>query len=391
VRLFPSFVLLLTTLPGAAQATGPTPAEAAVAPGRITGTVICSDTRKPCRGAEVYVTAVLGNAVADGTANFSTNAGIDGTYSFENLPPGKYAAFANLPGYLSSRIFPEPEPKLDPAARVVAMAAWGEALTFVIGSSQTSTHDITLFRGASLSGRVLYADGTPAISAVIRVEHADPDWTGAPDKDHHIVPSRRDDAKTNDLGQFRISGIRPGHYRVAVLPNLQNNDGWRDFTPATFAFYSGDTIHRKAAKVYELRLGDDVGNIDITVPIGGLHQVSGHLATAEGNPLNMGILTLTSVDDDTVIYRAELDRTGAFKLTNVPPDTYALTVSNAFIGKPADPTKSAEDEATALKPARAFTADSLPVIVKDSDVPDVAPMLKEIPLPPKAKDDDGQN
>jgi len=385
-RLFAAlFAFTLTTV---AQTPPPTPPKPSVPPGRVVGTVLCSDTRKPCRGAEVFLGAFSGGADVGDTFNFETITGIDGTYAFENLPPGKYVAIANLPGYLSGHIYiwPQPEAELDTAARDAQRIAWAQSLQVIVASSQTSTHDITLLRGASLNGRILYADGAPAIHAFIRVEHADPDQkSGESDKDHHIVPTPQDATFTNDVGQFRIPSIRPGRYRVAAVPHLQDTEQSGDYNPPTFAIYSGDTIHRKAAKVYELRLNDDVSGIDITIPIGGLHRVSGRLATTDDHPLNMGTLTLTSADDETVSYRTEVDHSGAFTFSNVPPGAYALALANAFIGAPSDPTRYPHRGDTDLKPTRAFAADILPILVKDSDLSDLAPALKEIPLPPKPK------
>jgi hypothetical protein len=374
---------LAFALPIAAQ-TAPAPPTAATPAkptGRIIGTVFCSDTRKPCRGAEVFLRGATTTPEAEETFSFETIAGIDGTYAFENLPPGKYHAVANLAGYLSSLIYIPPQPtSQDPATRAAETAALVQSLQVVVVSSQTSTHDITLLRGASLSGRVLYADGAPAIHAIIQVEHADPDRkTGQPDQDHHTIPTDRDTASTNDLGQFRIPGIRPGRYRIAVVPQLQEPQG---AAPVALRFYSGDTLHRKAAKVYELRLGDDVGNIDITVPIGGLHRLSGRLTTPDNLPLNLGVLTLTSVDDEAILYRTALDNTGAFTFATVPPGSYNLTLISAFIGTPVKTTKDPHDDDTVLVPTRAFKAEPLALLVKDSDLTDISLPLTEIPLQP---------
>jgi hypothetical protein len=378
-----SAALLAFTLPIAAQT--PAVQSTPITPGRVIGTILCSDTHKPCRGATVRLTAFTDNADPGDTIGFDTVAGIDGTYAFDNLPPGKYTAIADLPGYLSNHIYISSQPgSQNPVARAAEVAAWVKNLEVVVASAQTSTHDITLFRGASLSGRVLYADGSPAIHAFLRVEHADPDRnTREPDKDHHTVPTDPVTASTNDLGQFRISGIRPGRYRIAAVPRLQDTKRSGVYSPTTFAFYSGDTIHRKVAKVYELRLGDDLGNIDITIPISGLHRVSGHLATQDDHSLNMGTVALTSADDDSILYRTEIDRNGAFTFANVPTGTYALTLTAAFLGTPVDTTKDPLDEDTNLEPTRAFAAETISILVKDSDLLDIDPTLKEIPLPPK--------
>jgi hypothetical protein len=377
---------LVLALPCVAQ-TGPQKTvKPAVAPGRVTGTVLCFDTRKPCRGVRILLAE---NRNSEDAENFSSVTDINGAYVFENVPPGKYLAIANLTGYLSSRIPPEPEAPFDSAARGVQMAAWQQSLLVDVASSQTSMHDITILRGSSLSGRVLYADGSPAIHAWVRVEHADPDAkTGEPDKDHHLVPSSFENASTNDLGQFRISGIRPGSYRVTASPISQDTGVLGGEKPTTFAIYSGDTIHRKAAKVYKLRLGDDVGNIEITIPIGGVHRVAGRLATADNYALNMGVCTLSSVDDDSVVYRTGIDSTGNFAFANVPTGAYTLSVTNAYIGKPAEASRDSLEGSTDLEPSRAFAVDALCIFVEDSDLTDLAPTLKEIPLPAKTSDPD---
>ena len=93
--------VLLCTAPLFAQEK-PAPAQPKAAPaGRITGTILCDDTRKPARGAVVLLSKVPAAdgsyADGDGGKDAITRVGLDGTYLAEHLPPGEYGLIVVFP------------------------------------------------------------------------------------------------------------------------------------------------------------------------------------------------------------------------------------------------------------------------------------------------------
>jgi hypothetical protein len=261
--------------------------------------------------------------------------------------------------------------------------------TVMVKGAETETFDVTLRRGAAISGRVLYSDGSPAAQVVIDVEDVNSKRKqGASADDVDIDALMRtvfthESLGTNDQGRFRIAGLEAGTYRVSAVQSAggaMGSDmgegigvmigGMND--PAALHFYSGDTIHRKAAKTYELRPGDEVADIEITIPEDSFHSVSGTLTALTGDTINEATLKLTDTADETLVFASKLGPDGSFAFPTVPPGTYTLTA------KDAKSLKTEADEKGGVKPAPPvnFEATSVGVIVKDGDVADVQLSLK---------------
>jgi hypothetical protein len=120
----------------------------------------------------------------------------------------------------------------------------------------------------------------------------------------------------------------------------------------------------------------------VTVPVDAFHAVRGILTAKDGRPLNMGSLTLTDTADDSLVFRATLQRDGSFVFPTVPSGSYTLAASEARLGKvqegypPEAPVEYAPMQAT-----EAFANGSVGVMVKESDVTDVVLALDATAMP----------
>jgi hypothetical protein len=372
--------------------------------GRITGTVVCADTHRPARGAMVLVGPVSptdGNN-GGGLGSGMARVGMDGTYTLEHLPRGEYSVIAILPGYL----WPADELISDMVeemrtAKHKSLASLG---TVTIAGSETEEHDITLERGAAVSGRVMFSDGAPASGVTISIEDVNAKKVaGDKQREAQMGASmmRRmfvhESMDTDDQGHFRISGFKPGTYRVVAIPSLSSEGDTNDgeaaglslllggaANPAALRVYSGDTLHSKAAKTYELRSGDEVTGVEITIPLNAYHRVGGTLTAVDGRAINKATVTLTDTGDDSVSFESDVADDGSFSFGTVAAGTYTLAAKNATIAvrmdgqNPEIPMRFAQKKTT-----NAFADGSMAVIVKDSDVPDVSLTLTEVPLPPQ--------
>ena len=199
--------------------------------------------------------------------------GLDGTYLFEHVVPGEYIIIPYLDGYLS----PFDKLTLPPADTTIAalfekiVVAQG---SLKVGAQGTQTFNISLERGATVSGRVLYSDGSPAIQVGIELQNtADPSpRPGSPyiqlgdiarSEFVHSAP------ETDDQGHFRIAGIRPGTYRIAAiqlqkLPMQPDETLVRSILGA-LRFYTNDTVHPGSAKAYSLAAGQELTGLDIRI------------------------------------------------------------------------------------------------------------------------------
>ena len=370
----------------------------------ITGSIFCDDTHRPARGAMVFALSVPETGPMQ--SNFSptmTRVATDGSYSVGRLTAGNYTVIAILPGYLS----PFDELPLNNNLDLDATPN-REILTrngvVSVRDNETAHMDVTIKRGGILSGRVLYSDGAPATQTMIYIEdvNAKPQKpNGPPNPNGGQVMSAapmvdagfflrsfmlHQNQGTNDQGDFRISGLRPGTYRVsAILPSPDLNSDPEGMNvifgipsdSRSLRIYSGDTLHKNVAKTYDLRPGDDISGIDITIPAFIFHRVHGQLTTLDGRPIFVGSLTLTDASDGSFALHATPARDGTFVFPEVPPGTYKLAVSGAKLGTlPEDFPEGMPVQAPLLRNAQAFVDSTTTILVKDSDITDLSIQLQ---------------
>ena len=378
------------------------PVEKASLPsGSITGTVICSDTHRPARGAMIIVSPLPSE---DGKEQQNSSSGMsrvamDGVYTAHNLQPGEYSVIAILPGYLSpfEDITAADMSDRSPARMRALIAPYGSV---VVHAGSPATFDITLERGAAISGQVSYADGAPATQISIDFEdvNAKP-VIGKSSRDNINVGAylrqvfTHQSQSTDDQGHFRIAGIKPGSYRVVAVqasPSSSMQEGFEGvmgLTPDSKAlrFYSGNTIHKKSARVYDLRAGDEVTGIDIVIPPSIFHRVHGTLTAKDGRTINTASLVFTDTSDDSTKFSASVSEDGTFDFATVPSGTYKLAASGAKIVVAAANTQPGTPFRYAAKhTTNAFADGDTSVVVNDSDLDDVTLTLNEVPVPPDA-------
>ncbi len=381
----------------AANTVPPAPAPTLPA-GRVTGSVFCSDTRGPARGAAVLLWAIPGTAnESDQLIRTATaHVNISGTYTFEHLAPGDYVIVAILPGYLSALDdAPELTPEQTELDYINALAARN---TVTVSTQGSTTANLLLERGAAISGRVLYSDGSPVTQATMTLENTSdknkPVSEQPPASFSHFVGAFiHHSVNTDDLGHFRFSGVKPGTYRIAVTPPL-TNDG-KDTGPGqlgiasalmggdrAIGIYNGDTFHKRDAKKYEIKGSEQLTGIELRIPLNAFRSVRGIVNAVDGRPINIGALTLTDTSDDTVIFHANLTSDGTFHFTSIPPGSYTLAATGAHIGSP--PHEDATDQAIyerELVATNNFADGSTQILVQDSDLTGVTLSLTEVPMP----------
>jgi hypothetical protein len=375
----------------------------------ISGTVFCADTHRPARGALVMLTPIPsadGKRPDNESSTGFTRVALDGAYTLRKVQPGESAVIALYPGYLSpmddlgaDAIGPSTPATL--AKQRDILERFG-AVTVAANSS--ASFDVTLQRGATVTGQVLYSDGAPASQVTIDLEdiHAKPSTAKSPLGDIDGAALARSlfthqAIGTDDQGNFRISGIKPGTYRVAAVQAAPADS---DPTGMSLIFgnlmglskdgnslrvYAGDTLHKNAAETFELRAGDELPGIDINIPLNAFHHVSGTLTAKDGRSLNSATLTLTDTTDDSFKFTTTLTTEGAFTFATVPSGTYTLSATKArILVAAANTARGVPFEYLPKHTANAFADASTSLIVKDSDLDDVTLPLAEIPVPPNA-------
>ena len=387
-----------------AQSTPPTnPPKPPPATASITGTVLCSDTHRPARGAMVMAQPIPKKGHADVSFGASmSRVGLDGTYTLNHLRPGDYTVVALLPGYLSPfddlQVDQTTGPNEDEMRERLAQNG-----VVSVRDNETVRLDVSLERGATISGRVLYSDGAPATQVLLNLEdtNAKPSTTKTHDPNVPDINAGslvrgvflHQTQGTDDQGNFRISGIKPGTYRIAAIQpaeNLADSDGdgfgvilGMVGDTRSIRIYSGDVLHKNNAKKYELRAGDDVGGVEITIPVFAFRRVQGQLTTLDGRPIFAGVLTLTDASDDSFVLHTAPAHDGTFLFPEVPSGTYNLAVTGAKLGTIPDGIPEGMPlQEQMLQNAQSFADSTTTVLVKDSDVTDLSIQLQNSPPAP---------
>jgi len=176
-----------------------------------------------------------------------TDTDTDGRYRFDNLPAGQYRVRAEKPGYVgldygAVRPFVQPPP-------------------IEIRDGQARTADILLPRGAALEGRILTEDGEPVQDATVSAVRLAYGPRGR-------RPEPVGQARTDDLGRFRVHSLPAGSYHLQMAPSRldaldrQVPPGER---PAGYAhtFYPG-TARVDEARTVTVVCGQEIGQLDFT-------------------------------------------------------------------------------------------------------------------------------
>ena len=109
-----------------------------------------------------------------------------------------------------------------------------------VASGQVASVNLTLHRGAVISGRMRFADGSPAIGAGVEWEPFESIFFRAGYRDYRnkvlsplaealqsfvsVLDSSRK-AVSDDEGRFRIYGLPPGKYVVSTIIGLNHGAG----------------------------------------------------------------------------------------------------------------------------------------------------------------------
>jgi hypothetical protein len=322
------------------QESTPTPSQERA--GIVTGHVYCGDTHEPARFASVIVQPLTlpGSTGKDHSTELEAptlaDTDFDGKFTVSDLLPGSYLVLGWLPGYVSP--FAQIKTDTDNPTRVL------QALETVLPRIEVKNHlvttiDITLVRGAEVSGSVAYDDGSPAAGFQMNLLYP----FGAENSGQTVkLSNSRVDfpgelGSTDDRGHFRLSGIPPGSYVLAAT----SPSGWARgcgiasgsckimMVPANtyFRIYSGNALRLKDAKAFSIVEGEQRNGVDVMLPLRHLHQVAGVVvAKSDGHLLKGGSLQLLYADDHSVAYRTRVNDDGTFVFNLVQDGAYLLKV-----------------------------------------------------------------
>ena len=191
-------IVVFAARTGAAQ----TPATA-----RVVGRVVDAATGEPIAGARVSLAWAGAQRPALPTRPSIANTNADGVFLIGNVPAGRWRMFFEKTGFYPA----------GGAARIPVID---------VGAARLAVPDIRLDRGGTISGRLTDPKGSSASDLTVTAVQSTRGPGGAFSR-----PIGRASAKTNDVGEFRLSGLPPGEYYVVAqlrpAPGIQ-----RDASPS---------------------------------------------------------------------------------------------------------------------------------------------------------------
>jgi hypothetical protein len=252
--------------------------------------------------------------------NYTAVTGVDGTFTIENIAPGRYRMFVEHTGYQ----------QIDQHRR----RSEGRVLTFSAGQEMKDLV-IRVQSAAVIEGRVSDEDGDPMPDSQVAVFRQ----TFVSGRKHWEQAGAE---RTNDLGEYRIAGLAAGNYFVSVTPppdfrslieTTGNGNSAAPRTPADpntrtpaayqTTYYPGARDRGQAASI-QLHPGD-------SYPVNFSLAPSPSL-TIRGSVVNLpagstATIMLQSKDFNFALNGAEMHKDGTFEIRDVSPGAYTILAS----------------------------------------------------------------
>lgn len=312
--------------------------------GAVTGHVICSDTQQPARLAHVLLQplvdlkspALKGVKYTGPEGNFSLQpVGLDGSFTIPAVPPGHYYVIAEQDGYISPLALFTRAQLNDPDEALKQKIARYLTVVSVTGG-HTSQVDMTLIRGAAISGMVRFEDGSPGIG--IGVQLLERDEKGKWQNARTSKLGRFGGSYTDDQGEYRFSGLPAGDYLVRANVELNKVSVTNVFASSGSMYwgdgyhlrvYPGDTFRPGDAQRVKLEEGEDAEKVDIDVPLSKLYTLSGTVLRPDSEtPANAAHLSVEFADNGEELTSTDVDSDdGSFRFDFVPGGNYILRVT----------------------------------------------------------------
>ncbi len=193
-----------------------------------------------------------------------------GRFALENVEPTVVRLSAEAAGWLPTEV---------------------GGIALAIGQEQEE-YELELERGATIEGRVIRSDGTPAMGAAVEVKR---------ERGTSRLSPTLGRTTTGGDGGYRLSGVEPGNRLISAY----SENGQR------------------AAEQLDVKSG--VNRLDFVMPAG--VEVSGRVLTRDGQPVAGALVSLRARGGYSHFERSRED--GAFRIDDVQPNQLTVTVEHS--------------------------------------------------------------
>lgn len=322
---------------GAAAAQAPSLAPVTVDGYTVTGRVLCGDTQRPARFAQVSLLPATRSGGGDDFGGrgrrLSARTDLEGNFMVANVPAGDYYVTGALTGYvnLSRDIQSALSAGTDPGT-----AAPGIPVVHVGAGGSIAA--LTLQRGGVVAGTVQWDDGSPASGVQVSAQLAPATGVSGDMKSQVAAMGGNrgpnfavgsGSAQSDDRGRYRLMGLAPGVYlvRASLQVPVPIRGDERAFTRTFNLFvYAPNKMRRTDAAAVTIAGAEEHGEVGIVIGLAGLHSVAG-VVSATGAAVHSGSVNLSDQTDPTLNRVGYIAADGSFTVADVPPGNYSLTVN----------------------------------------------------------------
>ena len=241
--------------------------------GVIRGRVSVAGADLPVRKARVTVVPSSGDTIdpvyTDG----------DGRYEIAEVPAGRAVVTAWKSGYAPGS-FGARSPAAPPVSVVVGPASAVDGI------------DIALTRAAAIAGRVTDEFGEPLLGMTVSAGR----MIAAAGRPHFQQVGLS--ISTDDLGEYRIGGLPPDAYVVAVFGAPSTAALSRGIGRRAYAVFYPQGSLLPQARVLTVRAGEELTGIDVTIAAGSesVFTVMGRVTDAGGQPAPANVIAIPIAD-----------------------------------------------------------------------------------------------
>jgi len=251
----------------------------------------------------------------DASQVYSAATDAEGHFRIEKVPPGKYYVLISRDGY------------------VPVQAKASQSIITVTDGQNVSGSTFKMSTAGLITGKIVDADGDPiagaTVQAISKNEPNSPLNSGIGSLAATFGGSRAlpGFGSTNDLGEFRITGLRPGQYLLIArpggdsvpAPDPETKSGAAEHLVYAATYYPG-VLDEKQATPLQVSTGP-LSAIDFALQVHRVHRVSG---TVSGMGNSKGQIILIS--DSGRPLQQPLQEGGKFEFPSLEPGKYLVEV-----------------------------------------------------------------
>lgn len=258
-----------------------------------------------------------------------------------------------------------------------------------VAAGDTASVTTTLSKGGVISGRIHFADGSPAAGITVSAEpvdqvansqalHNSPKGSRPGSPRDEILSSfkygqQKQPIITDDEGRYRIGALAPGRYLIGfilaenehpsriVFDNSTTRDSHNPTSPELIPVFAPGVVLHAQAKQFEIAGREEVFGADVAIDFHGLHSIHGTVIGPGDLHPTANCMVRLHVDDSSDFGRfTTCADDGTFTLHYLPAGHYTVAIWGSDFDS---------------RPQQFYQADRIKVVIADQDV-----SLDTIPL-----------